>query len=338
MTEKKTIALALLSGGLDSLLACRVVMAQGIEVRAIKFVTPFFGYELLARQAAYQQEVWEKYGIHVELRDISTGYLELLRQPAHGFGKNFNPCIDCKIFMLIEAKKMMAEIGASCIITGEVIGQRPMSQRRDTLRVIERDSGCDGILLRPLCAKNMPLTRVEEEGLVDREQLLAFNGRGRKPQMDLAEQYNLLDYPSPSGGCLLADVSLGRRMATFYREQQQFTVNDICLHLVGRQFRLPGGGWLAMGRDEAENQRIASLAQPGEVRLGTVDRPGPFALLRYATDPADRLAAAGLIARYAKKGPQWPDEVLVAISVGKMAEAQVSVPPLTEKVFAGWRR
>ncbi len=338
MTKKKTIALALLSGGLDSLLACRVVMAQGIEVRAVKFVTPFFGYELLTRQESYRQEVLKKYGINVELCDISTGYLELLRGPAHGFGKNFNPCIDCKIFMLIEAKKMMVEAGASCIITGEVIGQRPMSQRRDTLRVIERDSGCDGILLRPLCARNLPPTRVEEDGLVDRARLLGFNGRGRKPQMDLAATFQITDYPSPSGGCLLADVSLGQRLATFYQEQQQFTVNDVCLHLVGRQFRLPGGGWLAMGRNDAENQRIESLAQPGEVRLGTVDRPGPFALLRYATDPADRLAAAGLIARYAKKGAQWPDEVLVAISAANGESVEVVVPPLAEQVYGRWRR
>jgi len=338
MTDKKTTALALLSGGLDSLLACRLIMAQGIEVMAIKFVTPFFGYELLARQDSYQQKVLAKYGIHVELRDISTSYLELLRQPAHGFGKNFNPCVDCKIFMLTEARRLMTEIGASFIITGEVIGQRPMSQRRDTLRVIERDSGCDGVLLRPLCARNLPPTRVEEEGLVDRARLLGFNGRGRKPQMALAAKYQITDYPSPAGGCLLADVSLGRRLATFYREQAQFTVNVIRLHLVGRQFRLPGGGWLAMGRNDVENQRIENLAQPGEVRLATVDRPGPVALLRFATDPADRLAAAGLIARYAKKGPPWPAEVVVEISDANEMAEQVNVSPLTEKVFEGWRR
>ena len=171
-----TRALALFSGGLDSILACRVVAAQGITVQAVKFVTPFFGYELLAKEQEYAQMVRESYGIEVVLRDVSEPYFTLLRNPPHGYGKNFNPCIDCKILLLRAAKMLMPEFSASFLITGEVIGQRPMSQRRDTLRVIERDSGCDGILLRPLCAKTHEPPFAERDGLVDGELLLDFNG------------------------------------------------------------------------------------------------------------------------------------------------------------------
>ncbi len=180
-------AIALFSGGLDSILACRVIMAQGIEVIGLKFVTPFFDHDLLQDEAAYAQEMQQKYGIDVRVVDISEGYVRMLEQPVHGFGKNFNPCIDCKIFMLRQARRLMAEYGASFIITGEVLGQRPMSQRRDTLRVIERDSGCEGLLLRPLCAQLMNPTQAETQGLVDREQLHRFAGRGRKEQKNLLQ-------------------------------------------------------------------------------------------------------------------------------------------------------
>ena len=193
MTTQQTTALALYSGGLDSTLACRVVAAQGIKVVAVKFVTPFFGYDLLFKKDEYIKKTKEKFKIDVLLKDVTIPYLELLKKPAHGFGKYFNPCIDCKIFLLTEAKKMMPEVGASFLVTGEVIGQRPMSQRRDTLRIIERDSDCEGILVRPLCAKNLEPTQAELDGLIERDQLLAFSGRNRTPQMKLAEHFGITD-------------------------------------------------------------------------------------------------------------------------------------------------
>ncbi|MBU4393918.1 MAG: thiamine biosynthesis protein, partial [Proteobacteria bacterium] len=159
-------ALALFSGGLDSILACRVVAAQGIRVVAVKFVTPFFDYELLASRDAYQEEVFKKYGIEVLIEDLSDGYLDLLHNPQHGFGKNFNPCIDCKILMITRARAMMTSLGASFLVTGEVLGQRPMSQRRDTLQVIERDSGAQRSLLRPLSARLLPETEAEAQGWI----------------------------------------------------------------------------------------------------------------------------------------------------------------------------
>ena len=190
----------------------RVVAAQGIKVVALKFVTPFFDYDLLANKEAYVAEVKHKYGLDVELVNLSEGYLDLLRNPAHGFGKNFNPCIDCKILMLTRARELMAHYNASFLVTGEVMGQRPMSQRKDTLRLIERDAGCTGLLLRPLSAKLLAPTRAEQEGFVDREQLFGFSGRGRKPQIELAKAFGIKEYPNPAGGCILTDCNLGGRI------------------------------------------------------------------------------------------------------------------------------
>jgi tRNA-specific 2-thiouridylase len=256
----KVRAISLFSGGLDSICATRLVMEQDIEVIAVKFVTPFFGYEILGDPDNYRLETKEKYGIDVRIVDISDEYLQLLRQPSHGFGKYFNPCIDCKIFMLSRARTMLKELKCSFLITGEVLGQRPMSQRRDTLNVIERDSGNRTILLRPLSAKLMNETEAEREGLIDREKLLDFSGRGRSRQIALAKSYGIVDYPAPAGGCILADPILSRRISYIYSgkfvvNQASMNVTDILLLLVGRQFILPGGGsvsdsvkqWIADG-------------------------------------------------------------------------------------------
>jgi tRNA-specific 2-thiouridylase len=307
-----TCALALFSGGLDSILACRVVAAQGIRIKAIKFVSPFFGYEILSDPERYREEMRQKYGIDVLVEDISSQYLQLLHSPAHGFGKNFNPCIDCKIFMLSRAKEMMAELGASFLITGEVLGQRPMSQRRDTLNVIERDSGNRSLLLRPLSAKLMKETEAEQKGLVDRDRLLDFSGRGRSRQIALAKEFGITDFPAPAGGCILADPILSRRVARMYArdfvlQPEEITRTDILLLLTGRQFRLPGGGWLILGRDERENQKLEGLYQENDMMLLMEHRPGPTAILRRATSlSADKLAgdlqtAASLVVRYGKK-------------------------------------
>ena len=283
----KITALALFSGGLDSILACRVVAAQGIRVIAVKFVTPFFDYELLADPEAYRVEVFKKYGIEVLLEDLSSGYLELLHNPRHGFGKNFNPCIDCKILMLVRAQEMMAALGASFLVTGEVLGQRPMSQRRDTLRVIERDSGADRFLLRPLSAKLLPETEAEARGWIDREKLLDMNGRGRSRQIALARGLGITEFPAPAGGCILADPILSPRIARVYQGNsivsiEDITVADVRLLLTGRQFLLPGGGWLILGRNAAENARLLTMVQDGDAVLSMPVRPGPTALLRRA--------------------------------------------------------
>ncbi len=307
-------ALALYSGGLDSILAARLVASLGLKVICVKFVTPFFDYELLADEKEYQQKVKDAYGLDVVLRDLSENYLALLHNPSHGFGKNFNPCIDCKILMCRRIGEMMDDFGASFLISGEVLGQRPMSQRRDTLRVIERDSAKEGLLLRPLSAKLLPPTTAEERGWVDREKLLDFSGRGRSRQIRLAKEMGIYNFPTPAGGCVLADPVLSDRIAKIYRgdfivKACDIRVSDIRLLLVGRQFEVAGGGWLILGRNEKENSKIADLAEEGDFLFHMPTRPGPTALLRGAQVKLCKSSLAGasfqdaarLVVRYGKK-------------------------------------
>lgn len=341
-------AISLFSGGLDSICATRLVMQQDIEVMAVKFVSPFFGYDILADIEGYKRAIREKFGIDVTVVDISEEYLQMLKSPAHGFGKYFNPCIDCKIFMLEKAKAMLTELGASFLITGEVLGQRPMSQRRDTLNVIERDSATRSLLLRPLSAKLMNPTLPEINGWVDREQLLDFSGRGRSRQIALAKTLGITEFPSPAGGCILADPILSSRISRVYRNEfvvQQSNMNlvDILLMLIGRQFLLPGGGWLILGRDEKENDRLEELQEPGDVKLYIEERPGPVALLRRAAEfyqdegqkSGDLLAAAGLITRYAKKKDGVPLGGSVIVMDGT-ARTESYHPPLDDTLFKDW--
>lgn len=342
------VALGLFSGGLDSILACRVIAEQGIRVVALKFVTPFFDHDLLHRRLEYQQEMQQKYGLEVELIDISAGYVRLLDQPAHGFGKHFNPCIDCKIMMLSKARELIPSYGASFLVSGEVLGQRPMSQRRDTLRVIERDSGCEGLLLRPLCAKLMPPTRAELEGLVDRDRLYNFSGRSRKLQKQLAAYLGVTDYPAPAGGCMLTDPNLAARIKHFYQGLftfgEQRAVDDIRLLAVGRHFRLDTDIWCVLGRDERENIRLAALRGPDDWLVRMTSRPGPLGLVRHAcltvagssgeADVIRRLA--GLVVRYGKKGPGGIDEAEVTIDKGDVQEQGIFTP-LTDEQIEPWR-
>lgn len=344
---KQVTALALFSGGLDSLLASKLVASLGVRVIAVKFVTPFFDYELLEDQDAYKKEVMEKYGIEVVLQDLSNNYLDLLHNPSHGFGKNFNPCIDCKILMFTRAKMMMAEYGASFMITGEVIGQRPMSQRRDTLRVIERDSDNDGLLLRPLSAKLMDPTVAETEGWVDRDKLLNFSGRGRSRQIQLAKEYGIVDFPTPAGGCILADPILSTRIERIYRgefviQAEEITITDIRLLLLGRQFLLPDGFWLILGRNEKENIKIEAFAEEDDILFHMPDRPGPTALLRYggksieAFESSDETLkrVASLVVRYGKKVADAPKaEVLIS---GFDKSCQIRAHSVSEKLRQEW--
>lgn len=323
---KEVTALSLFSGGLDSILASRVVASQGIKVIAVKFVSPFFDYDILQDIQGYKEKIRKLYSLDVFVEDITESYLDLLHHPVHGFGKNFNPCIDCKIFMFERARRMMAELGASFLISGEVLGQRPMSQRRDTLNVIERDSGSRDILLRPLSARLMRPTRAEEQGLVDRQKLLDFSGRGRSRQIALAKSYGISEFPAPAGGCRLADPILSKRFAAIYGGDfvvapEKIETADILSLMTGRQFLLPGGGWLVLGRDEMDNDRLTSLKRNDDILICMESHPGPRALLRRtsllyqdrARLAADMELAMGLVVRYAKKvdGRHVPQKIVV---------------------------
>ncbi len=331
--KKNATALALFSGGLDSILSCRVVAAQGVRVIAVKFVTPFFDYDLLADEEAYRRRIRETCGIEVMVRDITDPYLAMLRNPSHGYGKHFNPCIDCKILMIRTAKEMLADFDASCIITGEVIGQRPMSQRKDTLRVIERDSGAESLLLRPLCARSQKPTAIELAGVIDRDRLPDFSGRGRSGQIALAERFGITSYPNPAGGCTLTDPNLAARVRRLYAESTEIDRHDLRFLLIGRQFRLPGGGWLVVGRQQEENDTVLGLRRPGDILLRLHDRPGPTGLLRHSRHDDDIRLAAALLVRYARKiAGRLEGEV--RLDDGESARI-INTAPLTDRLFAG---
>ncbi|MDY0390905.1 MAG: thiamine biosynthesis protein [Desulfobulbus oligotrophicus] len=344
----KRVALGLFSGGLDSILACRLVAAQGIRVIGLQFVTPFFNEELPARQKEYAGEVYSRYGLEVQLVDMSSDYMHLLDKPVYGFGKHFNPCIDCKIMMLSKARELLPRYGASFLVSGEVIGQRPMSQRRDALRVIERDAGCDGLLLRPLCAQLLPPTRPEIEGIVDRNQLYAFSGRGRKQQRQLAEQLGVTDYPAPAGGCMLTDPNLARRFRQYYSGVfpcgEQRSAEDIRLLTFGRQFKLDKDVWFILGRDERENNRLASLRGTDDWLVSMTSRPGPLGLVRHAQSMLARSAAeremiprlAGLVVRFGKKGCDGRESAEVVFDKGDEQELDI-FSPVTEEEVNSWR-
>ncbi|MGW8194580.1 MAG: thiamine biosynthesis protein [Desulforhopalus sp.] len=345
---KKVKAISLFSGGLDSILATRLVMDQGVAVEAVQFVTPFFNYSVLDDVAAHKKRMRDLYGIDVLVEDISEGYLQLLHHPAHGFGKNFNPCIDCKIMMFSRAKEMLAERGARFLISGEVLGQRPMSQRRDTMNVIERDSGTRSLLLRPLCARLMVETEAERQGWVDRSRLLRMSGRGRSAQIALAKEYGITEFPAPAGGCILADPILSRRIGDLYSRQSRLksadiSVEDISVLLVGRQLVLPSGGWLIIGRDEKDNDKLAKLAQSEDAVLLMEKWPGPTALLKKASvnyqdrNSLDRdlQLAAALVVRYGKKMADDSLDREVTCTLGDDRWG-VSSPPFVGDSFRKW--
>ncbi|NPA25802.1 MAG: thiamine biosynthesis protein [Deltaproteobacteria bacterium] len=284
---------ALFSRGLDSILAVKVIQQQGLRVRAVKFITPFFGWEIKGREQVYCEEIKSLYDIDLTIVDLSREYLKLLADPPNGYGKNFNPCVDCKILMLTRAREMAHEWGAAGLITGEVIGQRPFSQRRDTLHRIENLSETKGLLLRPLCAKLLPPSRLEESGLVDREGLFAFSGRGRKPQMALAAELGISDYPTPAGGCLLTDPGFGLRVRTLYESGGIPSVTAINLLKHGRFTSLGNGEFFIVGRHRNDNQELLRVADDSCYILHLAEMPGPVTVLSGQAEQLET-AAAGL--------------------------------------------
>jgi tRNA U34 2-thiouridine synthase MnmA/TrmU len=315
----KARAFSLLSGGLDSLLATRLIMDQGVEVIGLHFVNPFFGYTKVGQESGFLERWRSFYGIQARIIDVSEEYFQVVRHPRYGYGRNFNPCLDCKIFLLSKAKALMNEENVDFLITGEVVGQRPMSQRRDTLRIVERDSGTEGILLRPLCAKNLKPTRAELTGIVDREKLLGLSGRSRKPQMKLAEDMGLRDYPSPAGGCILTDPVLASRIKKYFSERQNISVKEALLLQVGRHFRFPGGQHLIVGRKEEENYRLMELRQDEDVFLKIQGISGPLGLIRGKADAEELGRAASIVVRYSKAKEQAGVEVQYGSDVGNLS-------------------
>ena len=313
MGAMKRKAVALISGGLDSMLAAKVVMEQGVHVEGLNFYTGFCveGHTsaIRARRQARPKRnnaLWvaEQLGIKLHIIDVSAQYKDIVLQPKHGYGQHLNPCLDCKIFMVHKALAwgFMDEGGFDFVVTGEVIGQRPKSQRKATMPIIARESGAEDLLLRPLCAKRLPPTKPEREGWVDREQLHDFEGRSRKPQMALAAAFGFSDYAQPAGGCcFLTDAAYARKLADLWqaRGERDYELDDIMLLKVGRHIRPARHYKLIVGREAGENRFLEGYRKRF-LHLRTTDVEGPLALIDGTPGRRDIDLAARLLARYSQ--------------------------------------
>jgi tRNA U34 2-thiouridine synthase MnmA/TrmU len=281
---------------LDSRLAACVLKAQGIQVTGLSFETPFFS-------AAKAQAAAVQLGLPIRVEPFADDLLAILEHPRHGFGSHMNPCIDCHTAMLRRAGGIMERDGFQLIATGEVLNQRPMSQTRRSLAMVAEESGYKDWILRPLCAKLLPETEPERRGWVDRNRLLDLNGRSRKPQMKLAEQYGVTDYPAAAGGCRLTEPNYAARLRDLRDHKQIKDLHAIQLLRVGRHFRLNDRVKVIVGRDAADNAAIEAAALPEEALLTVESVPGPSAVVCGTCDEADLQAACSLCARYSDAKP-----------------------------------
>ncbi|MCF7908086.1 MAG: hypothetical protein K9L86_04360 [Candidatus Omnitrophica bacterium] len=293
-------AVGLFSGGLDSTLAIKVILEQGIEIVALNFMSPFCRCQRGEGCGSVIDQRAKELGASFRSMYLGDEYLEIVRNPKHGYGKNLNPCIDCRILKLKKAKAFMQEIGASFIITGEVLGQRPMSQHRQALNLIEKESGLEGLILRPLSAKLFAPTLAENKGWVNREALLEISGRTRKPQIKLAAQLGIKDYPCPAGGCLLTDSGFSKRLNDLIK-YDIFTIKDIEFLKTGRYFRINPYFSLTVGRDEKENDRLVNICSKEDVVFEPLTEPGPVAIGRGRLDSEAKDICAKIVARYTTK-------------------------------------
>lgn len=305
--NKRGHCIALFSGGLDSALAILLMLRQNIEVTALTFMT-HFGCDLGDRSSCGSNPypAAEKFGFNVKLMHLGQKFVDIVVNPKYGRGKNMNVCIDCRILMLREARELMEMVNADFIITGEVLGQRPMSQTKDKLNLVLKQANLKGKLLRPLSAKLLPPTEPELSGLVDREQLEGISGRGRKRQLELATEFGLEDYSSPASGCLLTDAAYSVRLRDLLAHTERVTFDDLNLLKAGRHFRLDKETKVIVGRNEQDNQLLLSFKRPHHVQLEALNVGSPITLLVGNATDENIKKAAMITARYtsAKNRPQ----------------------------------
>ncbi len=343
MDDKEQIkAVGLLSGGLDSTLAVRIMLEQGVEVTALHFRTgfSFAGRRRVAGRGPAGPSDAERavamLGVGLEVIDVSDEYLPLVLHPRYGYGSGMNPCVDCRIFLLRKAKAWMETHDYNFVFTGEVVGQRPKSQMRPTLNVVERESGLRGYLLRPLSAKLLKPTVPEQRGWVEREKLYAISGRGRKEQIRLAEQFGITDYPQPSGGCCyLIDQTYSRRLRDFLAREgsEALSTERAQLLAVGRHVRLPSGCKVIVGRRERENDYLEACGVAG-VLLTTPEHPGPTTLLPGAPTREEIELAARITAGYSDG--QGELAVIVEAREGEGPVRVLTVAPLAREKARAW--
>lgn len=293
-------AIALFSGGLDSTLAMKLIIDQGIDVLAVNIST---GFGSTKDRLEHMQNMCDQVGAELKIIDIQSEFLQdVLFDPKHGYGKNFNPCIDCHAKMFAVAKRIMEAEGASFLLSGEVMGQRPMSQNKDALQTVLNESNCDGLLLRPMSAKMLTPTVAETNGWVDREKLEGITGRSRDRQLELAKEIGLDDFESPGGGCLLTDENFGKKMVDFIKHDK-FEVKDIPVMKFGRHLRLSEGAKLVVGRNKEENGYLQDIDNDKFFHARTIGIPGPHALLSKNASDADKELATKIILSYTKASP-----------------------------------
>lgn len=317
------LALALLSGGLDSIMAAKMILDQGIEVAAVNFVSPFC---LCGKSGCGSLKVSQQLNIPLKVINVGEEYLRIIKNPKHGYGRNMNPCIDCRIFMIRKAKEYAKEIGASFIFTGEVLGERPMSQHRKALETIEKEADLAGKILRPLSAKLLPETEAEKKRWIKREELLDIKGRSRKKQFALAEHYGINDYPCPSGGCLLTYKEFADKVRDLFRYNKRATMKDIPLLKVGRHFRY-GRNKIIVGRSEDENKQLLKLKKIADYFFEVPSCGSPITLLQ---GPKHRKAiekAASLTARYS----DTKDQIVTVKFGAQRFDRLITVPILSDE-------
>ncbi|MFQ5498350.1 MAG: hypothetical protein ACE5FH_01645 [Candidatus Zixiibacteriota bacterium] len=329
--DRRGHAVALFSGGLDSALAVLLILQQNIEVTAITFMT-HFGCDLGDRSSCGSNPypTAEKFGFNVKLMHLGQKFVDIVKSPRFGRGKNMNPCTDCRLLMLREAKDFMEMINADFIITGEVIGQRPMSQVRNKMNLVLRESSLKGKLLRPLSAKLLDPTEPELSGLVDRNMLERISGRSRHRQIELAKKFGLEDYPSPASGCLLTDESYSKRLRDLLAHTDRITFNDLNLLRLGRHFRLDSSTKLIVGRNEQENNSIQAYRKPEHHHLESLGIGSPVTLLIGSASEENLMKAASITARYCAN----KRESLVTVSLigdNGNSDREFVVPPCCDE-------
>ena len=345
-TSRQRKAVALISGGLDSMLATKAILEQGVHVEGINFFTGFCveGHTHAIRKKDKSKPkrnnaLWvaEQLGIKLHIVDVIEPYKQIVLNPKHGYGANMNPCLDCKSFMVAKAYEWIQQHDFDFIITGEVIGQRPMSQRKDTMPVVQRESGAGDLLVRPLCAKFLPETKPEREGWINREQMFGFSGRGRKPQMALAKQYGIEEYAQPAGGCcFLTDEAYSKKLSDLWQSRgtREYELDDIMLLKVGRHFRPRPHFKLIIAREEGETHFLEGYRK-SFTHLFPVSHGGPLALIDGEPGKEDLQLAAKLVARYSKG--RDTDAVTVEIHhYGGDSESFTVVPMKPHEVPEEW--
>ncbi len=298
LLKKRPRAIALTSGGLDSALAIKVMKDMGVEVIALNCHTAFCNCSNHSGKEVRHEPsyVAQKFGAELKILNVAEEYLEMVKNPKHGYGSQANPCIDCRIFMLKKAKKLMEETGADFIVTGEVLGQRPLSQHTSALRLIDKETGLEGLVVRPLSGQLMPDTKAEKEGLLDRKKMLSISGRSRKEQMKLAKELGYTDYATPAGGCLLTDPQFTRRFKDLLENKPKFSLKDVHRLKFGRHFRI-NGTKIVVGRNEMEN-KFLTLTGDGEARFEALEFKSPVVLLEGESTPEILQIVASITARY----------------------------------------